>query len=125
MRKLYKYSHSVLIGGWHFIQRIESGNKVFVDGVAEQVETALIESMKSLQAEDLTIKICGNHFHVICHISGRYAPITFINSARIAADYILHEFGVQEELDDEHVFGGIDDLDPECARKELQKIGCE
>ncbi len=89
------------MGGWHFIQRVVPRNNVFIGDVATRLALSLTESMRSLQAEDTTIKICGSHFHVFSHIGRRYAPITFINAARLTANYVS------------------------CVNRDLKKIGCE
>jgi REP element-mobilizing transposase RayT len=123
--KPYKYSHSVSAGGWHFIQRTKSGKNIFTGKVAERISLQLEENLKFLRAQDVTIKMCGNHFHVFCHIAGMHAPITFINTVRITADYALCECGTSEELDGEYILGGISDLSREWIAKEMKKIGEE
>jgi len=108
------------MGGWHFIQRVVPRNNVFTGDVAARLELFLTESMKSLEAEDTTIKICGDHFHVFSHIRGRYAPITFINAARLAANYVLQESEIKEKLDEEYLLTGAYDLDVSCVNRDLK-----
>lgn len=125
MRKMYKGSHSVSYGGQHFIQRIESGNAVFVGDLAERLKSDLMEVSKTLKAEDATIKICKNHFHVFFHMPARYAPAVFIDLFRFTVENVMKEFGMDEQLDEDYVFTGIYDLSEEHIKKEMKILGEE
>ena len=111
------------MGGIHFIQRVVSGNIIFVGDIAEKLKANLTEITSNLKAEDTTIKVCGNHFHVFFHKPTKYASGVFIDLFRFTAKNTMKEFNIGERLDDKYVFTGIYDLSEEWIRKDLKILG--
>ena len=123
MRKMYKGSSSVSLGGQHFIQRLKPPEAIFPDGAAEKLKSELLKITENLKAQDTTIKVCKNHFHVFFHMPTKYAPAVLIDLFRFTVENVMKEFEMNEQLDDEYVFTGIYDLSEEWIRKELKAIG--
>lgn len=112
-RRIYKYSHSVALGGNVYIHKTLPG-KVIEN--KEGLRNALNATAKQFSLIDPTIKIYDNIFFFFFHIPKSLAPAELIES-------IQKNIPSFAGLDKEHVFTGVYNLQERFLRKDLEKWG--
>jgi hypothetical protein len=112
-RRIYKYSHSVALGGNVYIHKTLQGKII---GNKPGLRNALNATAKRFSLIDPTIKIYDNIFFFFFHVPKSLAPAELIES-------IQRNISNFSEWEEDYVFTGVYDLQERFVRKDLEKWG--
>ena len=111
MRKTYKFSHSVVQGGYVYAHKIANRKIENKEGL----RNALNEIIKKFKLIDATIKVYDSIFFFF-FMAHNIKPIELINSIQKN----ISSFGA---WDKDYLYGTVYDLQEEYLRKDLSKLG--
>lgn len=113
-RILYKFSSSVVQGGYLYAHKTKDGSIVNKEGLRNLLQAIA----KKHDLLDITIKVYEMIFFIFFQIKPSLRPVDLINN-------IQEHIGLFGEWDDSYVWTGVYDLQEKYVRKDLEKWGMD
>lgn len=99
MGKLYKFSHKVGKGGFHFSCNIKDNKKILTEKIKDRLKEILEKFISIYKMEDVTIKIYTSNFHFFFAINPKIATAHFADSVlRATNGKLKKEFNIREDI---------------------------
>lgn len=99
MGKLYKFSHKVGKGGFHFSCKTRDNKEILSGKIKDRLKELLKKFTSIYKMEDVTIKIYLSNFHFFFAINLKIVPAHFANSVlRATNGKLKKEFNIKEDI---------------------------
>ena len=120
---MYKGSHWVSRGGFHFIFKTTQHEPIFRGGLADRLRESLMPLKEKHGAVDFTVRVFPYHIHVFLGPLRKTSPQAFGEEAlAILEEIVRSHYGVRDVFEKEFYAATVSDVSPEAVEKVLKGL---
>lgn len=122
-RKLYKGSHWVSRGGFHFIFKTKDHEPLFKGNIVDEIKNGVFVLKEKHGIVDLIVRVFPYHIHLFVAPLRKTSPLAFGQEAlQILGKIVYKHYGMSNVFDEDFYSATIDEVSPEFIDKLLEKL---